>query len=89
MDVCVCVCVNCPQVESKDNIPSSFDLLQLVHLKEGERRPFLENILQACVSDAVPAFIDKYLERIKGLEARVTDAICATGPTTILATERR
>lgn len=67
-----------PQVENKDNLPLSFDLLHLVQLKEGDRRPFLENSLHACTSDAVPAFMDKYLERIKGLEARVPGAICAT-----------
>ncbi|CAM9187100.1 unnamed protein product [Pylaiella littoralis] len=70
------------QAESKVNPPPSFDLLQLVRLEEGERRPFLESSLQACVSDAVPAFIDKYLERTKGLEARVTDAIRTIRPIT-------
>lgn len=76
-------------MESEDKLPVSFDLHQLVDLEEGERRAFLESMLQACSSDAMPAFIDKCLERIIGLDTRVSDAISATGATTIFATERR
>lgn len=77
-------------MESEDELPVSFDLHQLVDLKEDARRAFLEDMLHACPAvDTFPAFIDKYLEQIKDLDARVTDAICATGPTIIFATGRR
>ncbi|CAN0072468.1 unnamed protein product [Scytosiphon promiscuus] len=78
------------QVENEDKLPISFDLHQLVDLKEDARRAFLGNMLHACPAvDAVPAFISKYLAQVNDLDARVTDAICATGPTIIFATGRR
>ena len=76
------------QVENEDELPVSFDFHQLVGLKEGERRAFLESMLQACSSEAMPAFIDKCLERISKLDARVSDTISVTGPTNTFATEQ-
>jgi len=76
------------QVECEDSLPVSFDLHQLVGLKEGDRRSSLENMLKVCESDDTTVFIDKWLERIKGFDARVTDSICSTGPTAVLAKER-
>ena len=69
-------------MENEDELAVSLDLHQLVGLKKGERRAFLESMLQACASNATPAFIDKCLERISKLDARVSDAISAAGPTT-------
>eukprot|EP00752_Nemacystus_decipiens_P007748 g6926.t1 len=77
------------QVESEDELPGSLDLHQLVELKEGERRAFLESTLKACASDVMPAFIDKCLERISELDARVSNAISAAGPAAVFATDRR
>eukprot|EP00904_Undaria_pinnatifida_P005008 jgi/Undpi1/1637/HiC_scaffold_11.g05027.m1 len=60
------------QVENDDSLPVSFDLPQLLDLKEGERRPFLYGMLQCCPSDMVPVFIDKYLDHINGLAPYVS-----------------
>eukprot|EP00903_Cladosiphon_okamuranus_P015666 g14468.t1 len=73
------------QVESDDTLPVSLDLHQLVDLEEGSRRPFLESMLHGCGREEMPAFIDKCLERIRELDARVSAAISAAGPTTIFA----
>lgn len=56
------------QVEAEENIPVSFDIHQLLSLDEVARRPFLDNLLKGCpANEEVPAFVEKYVGHIKGL----------------------
>lgn len=57
------------QVENDDQLPVNLDIYQLLNLPEGERRPFLSDMLKGCPDGgaSVATFTDTFLERLQGL----------------------
>lgn len=60
--------VHLHQVESEEDLPFRFDIYKIVDMTEANRRTYMTDLLEGCPSrDAVQAFVDKYLHRIKHL----------------------